>query len=115
MSTTRHEIKSEIKRSLLEREERKSRYSGPQEGGGGEGLCLHSQEVQDLCACATEEQLIFNLSSEHQTMNLSNKCMTKDLLSDFHHGCTVHGGHVVKQRNENTREPRLPGLLKVFL
>jgi hypothetical protein len=27
------------------------------------------------------EELIFNTSSEHQTVNLSNKCMTKDFLS----------------------------------
>ena len=60
--------------------------------GGGEGLCLHSQEGQDLCACVVAEELIFNTSSEHQTVDLSNKCMTKDFLRDFRHGCTVHGG-----------------------
>jgi hypothetical protein len=38
------------------------------------------------------EELIFNTSSEHQTVNLSNKCMTKDFLRDFRHGCTMHGG-----------------------
>jgi hypothetical protein len=38
------------------------------------------------------EELIFNTSSEHQTVNLSNKCMTKDFLRDFRHGCTVDGG-----------------------
>ena len=90
--TTRRKTKSEIKRSLLEREERKVRHNGPQEGDGGEGLCLHSQEGQDLCACAGAEELIFNTSSEHQTVDLSNKCMTKDFLRDFRHGCTVHPG-----------------------
>jgi hypothetical protein len=53
---------------------------------------LHSQEGQDLCPCAAAEELIFNTSSEHQTVDLSNKCMTKDFLRDFRHGCTVHGG-----------------------
>jgi hypothetical protein len=65
--------------------------------------------------------------------------MTKDFLRDFRHGCTVHGGqedrtflHVAASgyvkvqtsddtcegvceanlRNENTREPRLPGLFE---
>ena len=79
---------SDLKRSRLE----KSQAQWCQEGGGGEGLCLHSQEGQDLCACAAAEELIFNTSSEHQTVNLSNKCMTKDFLRDFRHGCTVHGG-----------------------
>ena len=60
--------------------------------GGGEGLYLHSQEGQDLCACAAAEELIFNTSSEHQTVDLSNKCMTKDFLRDFRYSYTVHGG-----------------------
>jgi histidinol phosphatase-like enzyme len=55
-------------------------------------LCLHSQEDQDLCVCAVPEELIFNMSSEHQTVDLSNKCMTKDFLRDFRHGYTVNGG-----------------------
>jgi hypothetical protein len=67
MPETRRKIKSEIKLSLLEREERKASHNGPQEGDGGEGLCLHSEEDQDLCACATAEELIFNTRSEHQT------------------------------------------------
>jgi hypothetical protein len=91
MTTTRRKIKSEMKRSRLEKDGRKTSHNGPQEGGG-EGFCLHGQEVQDLCACATVEELIFNTSSEHQTVDLSNKCMTKDFLRDFHHGCTVYGG-----------------------
>ncbi len=41
----------------------KSQAQWSQEGGGGEGLCLHSQEGQDLCACAAAEELIFNTSS----------------------------------------------------
>ena len=90
--TTRRKMKSEIKRSLLEKDERKARHNGPQEGGGGARLCLHSQEDQDLCTCVDTEELIFNTSSEHQTVDLSNKCMTKDFLRDFRHGCTVHGG-----------------------
>ncbi len=81
-----------MKRSHLEWEQRKDNTMVPQDGGGGEGLCLHSQEDQDLCACAAAEELIFNTSSEHQTVDLSNKYMTKDFLRDFCHGCTVHGG-----------------------
>ncbi len=60
--------------------------------GGGEGLCLHIQEDQDLGACAVAVELIFNTSSQHQTVDLSNQCMTKDFLRDLRHGCTVHGG-----------------------
>jgi hypothetical protein len=92
MTTTRRKMKSETKRSLLEKDGRNTRHNGPQEGGGGEGLCLNSQEVQNLCACTAAEELIFNTSSEHQTVDLSNKCMTKDFLRDFRHGYTVHGG-----------------------
>ena len=85
MPTTRREIKS-----VNQTSKRQAQWS--QEGGGGEGLCLHSQEGQDLCACAAAEELIFNTSSEHQALDLSNKCMTKDFLRDFRHGSTVHGG-----------------------
>ncbi len=46
MTTTRRKIKSEMKRSRLEKDGRKTRHNGPQEGGG-EGFCLHGQEVQD--------------------------------------------------------------------
>jgi hypothetical protein len=88
----RRKIKSEMKRSRLEKDGRKARHNGPQEGGGREGLCLHSQEGQDLCVCAAAEELIFNTSSEHQTVDLSNTFMTKDFLRDFRHGCTVDGG-----------------------
>jgi hypothetical protein len=72
--------------------ERKAAAMAFETWGGGEGLCLHSQEGQDLCACTAAEELIFNTSSQHQTVDLSNKCMTKDFLRDFRHGCTVHGG-----------------------
>jgi hypothetical protein len=68
MSTVRREIQSVIKSSLRG---------------------LHSPEDQDLCADADAEGLIFNMSSEHQTVDLSNKCMTKDFPRDFRHGCTV--------------------------
>jgi uncharacterized protein YeaC (DUF1315 family) len=76
----------------LELEQRKAAAMAFEKWGGGEGLCLHSQEGQDLCACAAAEELIFNTSSQHQTVDLSNQCMTKDFLRDFRHGCTVHGG-----------------------
>ena len=69
----------------------------------GEGLCLHSQEGQDLCACAAAEELIFNTSSQHQTVDLSNKCMTKDFLRDFRHACTVHG-----RQEDRTFDMQLP-------
>jgi hypothetical protein len=103
MTTTRRKIKGEMKRSHLEKDGRKARHNGPQEGGGGKGLCLHSQEGQDLCVCAAAEELIFNTSSEHQTVDLSNKCMTKDFLRDFRHGCTVYGG-----QEEHSFDMKLP-------
>jgi hypothetical protein len=80
------------KSSLLELEQRKASVMSFEKWGGGEGLCLHSQEGQDLCVCTVAEELIFNTSSQHQTVDLSNQCMTKDFLRDFHHGSTVHGG-----------------------
>ena len=46
--------------------------------GGGEGMRLQSQEVQDLCAAAAAEHLIFKTSTEEQTVDLTNKDMTKD-------------------------------------
>ena len=54
-------------------------------------MWLPSQEGQDLCASAAAEEHIFNTSSEHHTVHLSNKCTTKDFSRDFH-GCTLHGG-----------------------
>ncbi len=36
----------------LELEQRKAAGMAFEKWGGGEGLCLHSQEGQDLCACA---------------------------------------------------------------
>ena len=46
--------------------------------GGGEGLRLQSQEGQDLCAAAAAEDLIFKTCTEDQTVDLTNKGMTKD-------------------------------------
>ena len=46
--------------------------------GGGEGLRLQSQEGQDLCAAAAAEHLIFKTSTAEQTVDLTNKDMTKD-------------------------------------
>jgi hypothetical protein len=46
--------------------------------GGGEGLWLQSQGDQDLCAAAAAEHLIFKTSPEEQTVDLTNKGMTKD-------------------------------------
>ena len=45
---------------------------------GGEGLRLQSQGGQDLCAAAAAEHLIFKTSTEEQTVDLTNKGMTKD-------------------------------------
>ena len=50
----------------------------PHRRGGGEGLRLQSQEGQDLCAAAAAEHLIFKTSTEEQTVDLTNKGMTKD-------------------------------------
>ena len=46
--------------------------------GGGEGLRLQSQEGQDLCAAAAAGHLMFKTSTEDQTVDLTNKGMTKD-------------------------------------
>jgi hypothetical protein len=41
-------------------------------------LRLQSQEGQDLCATVTAGHLIFKTSTEDQTVDLTNKDMTKD-------------------------------------
>ena len=46
--------------------------------GGGEGLRLQSQEVQDLCAAAAAAHLIFKTSTAEQSVDPTNKDMTKD-------------------------------------
>ena len=51
---------------------------GASQRGGEEGLRIQSQEGQDLCAAAAAEQLIFKTSTEEQTVDLTNKGMTKD-------------------------------------
>ena len=48
---------------------------------GGGGLWLQTQESQDLCGVTTAELPILKTSSEHRTVDLANKCMTKDFLS----------------------------------
>jgi hypothetical protein len=53
---------------------------------GGGGLCLQTQEGRDLCGVVTPEQPMLKTSSEHRTVDLTNKYMTKDFLSGFHHG-----------------------------
>jgi hypothetical protein len=52
----------------LELEQRKATAMAFEKWGGGEGLCLHIQEGQDLCACTAAEELIFNTSSQHQPL-----------------------------------------------
>jgi hypothetical protein len=46
--------------------------------GGEEGLRPRSQEGQDLSAVAAPEQLIFKTCTENQTVQLTNKDLTKD-------------------------------------
>jgi hypothetical protein len=46
--------------------------------GGGEGLRIQSQEGQDLCAAAVAVHLIFKTSTADQSIDLTNKDMTKD-------------------------------------
>jgi hypothetical protein len=80
----------------------KTHRNGLQKEDGGKGLCLQSQGDQDLCATTPAEWLIFNTSSEHQTVDLSNKCVTKDFLRDFHHGwsvCRTRGQYVRKKHD----------------
>ena len=59
---------------------------GIHQRGGGGGLWLQTQESQDLCGAAAAEQPMLKASSEHRTVDLANKCMTKDFLSGFRHG-----------------------------
>ena len=59
---------------------------GLQQGGGGGGLCLQTQEGHYLCVSVVAEQPILKTSSEHRTVDLTNKWMTKDFLSGFRHG-----------------------------
>ena len=56
-----------------------------QRDGGGE-LWLQTQESQDLCGDADAEQPMLKASSEHRTVDLANKWMTKEFLSGFRHG-----------------------------
>jgi hypothetical protein len=58
----------------------------------GNKRVVSSQSRRPGFMCMYTEELIFNTSSQHQTVDLSNQCMTKDFLRDFRHGCTVHGG-----------------------
>ena len=46
--------------------------------GGGEELCLQSREDQELGAVVTGNQLIFKMSSEHQTVDHTNKLIGND-------------------------------------
>ena len=45
---------------------------------GGEGLRIQSQEGQELCGTAAEGNLMFKTCTEDQTVDLTNKGMTKD-------------------------------------
>ncbi len=103
--------------------------------GGGEGLRLQSQEGQDLCAAAAAGHLMFKTSTEDQTVDLTNKGMTKDsarFCPWFHSAwrttgpilwhaaaggymkvltCdhTWEGACAAEQRTKNTKQPALPG------
>ena len=74
------------KRSRLELQHEKSSQwvfnRGTEEGGCG--FRLVTQEGQNLCTDTATEQPMFKTSSEHRTLDLANKCMTKDFLSVFH-------------------------------
>jgi hypothetical protein len=47
-------------------------------GGKGEELRLQSQEDQELSAAAGANQLILKITSEHQTVDHTNKIMGND-------------------------------------
>ncbi len=47
-------------------------------GGKGEELRLQSQEDQELSAAAGASQLILKMTSEHQTVDHTNKIMGND-------------------------------------
>ena len=53
-------------------------HNAASQRGGGEGLRLQSQDGQDLCATADTGHLMFKMSTEDQTVHLTNKDMTKD-------------------------------------
>ncbi len=59
---------------------------GLQQRDGGGGLWIQTQQGQDLCTPAAAVQPMIKTSSEHRTVDLANKCMTKDFLSGFRHG-----------------------------
>ena len=50
----------------------------PDAGGKGEKLRLQSQEVQELSAVAGASQIILKMTSEHQTVDHTNKIMGSD-------------------------------------
>ena len=50
----------------------------PDAGGKGEKLRLQSQEGQELSAAAGASQLILKMTSEHQTVDHTNKIMGND-------------------------------------
>ena len=50
----------------------------PDAGGKGEMLRLQSQEDQELSAAAGASQLILKMTSEHQTVDNTNKIMGND-------------------------------------
>ena len=86
----------------------------PGAGGKGEELWFQSQEGQDLCARAVVEEPIFNTSSEHHTVHLSNKCTTKDFSRDFH-GCTLHGGPEDRTYDVNLQVDVIPLMIHARL
>jgi hypothetical protein len=63
--------------------------------GRRRGVGLQSQEGQDLCAAGAAEHLIFKTSTAEQTVDLTNKDMTKDSQRLF--------VAMVSQRVENNR------------
>jgi len=103
--------------------------------GGGEGLRLQIQGDQDLCAAAAAGHLMFKTCTEDQTVDLTNKGMTKDSprFSPWFHsawrttgpilrhvaagGCMKvqtcdhmwEGVCAAEQRTKNTKQPALPG------
>jgi hypothetical protein len=103
--------------------------------GGGEGLRLQSQGDQDLCAAAAAGHLMFKTCTEDQTVDRTNKGMTKDSprFSPWFHsawrttgpilrhvaagGCmkvqtcdnTWEGACAVEQRTKNAKQPALTG------
>ena len=71
----------------------------PDTEGKGEKLHLQSQEDQELSAAAGASQHILKMTSEHQTVDHTNKIMGNDL---DHDRCAI--SHSIQEREDTNFE-----------